>query len=434
MTPSEKQSLASVDATLQAYCEAHHDFSFDPAHPVVRLHEPSFGAEEIQAVVQCLLSTRVTMAEKVRRFEAEFSKDARASHGVMVNSGSSANLLAIATLANPATENGLKPGDEVIVPALSWSTTVWPLIQSGLIPVFVDMDPATLNLDPAEVARAIGPKTRAVMIVPVYGNPCDMQAILEICRRHDLVLIEDCCEALGTLYDGKPVGTFGRVGTFSFYYSHHITTMEGGMCVTHDFELAETMRIVRAHGWVREVENPQPYYDQNPTIDPRFLFVNVGYNLRPMELQGAMGSVQLPKLEGFVQKRCQSAAALRAGLEPYADLFAFQEETPKGRHAWFGFPMTLREKAPFSVSALRTFLKQSGIESRPVICGNVALQPGVQLYPHRVSGTLAHATNVMNRGLAIPSHHAMDAAACDYVAGRIRAFLETAEGRAGGPS
>lgn len=431
MTLSKEQLLAAVDSSIQAYCDAQHDFSFNPADPIVRLHEPSFSAEEIQASIRCMLSTRVTMGEKVRQFEGEFAQAARASQGVMVNSGSSANLLAIASLANPVTQQGLKPGDEVIVPALSWSTTVWPLIQSNLVPVFVDIDPVTLNLDPEEVERAIGPKTRAVMIVPVYGNPCAMDAITELCRRRDLILIEDCCEALGTLYDGKPVGTFGRVGTFSFYYSHHISTMEGGICVSNDFELGETMRILRAHGWVREVENPQPYYDQNPDIDPRFLFVNLGYNLRPMEMQGAMGSVQLPKLAGFVENRRQAAATLRAGLEPWADWFAFQEETPNGRHSWFGFPLTLKAKAPFSVQALRAFLSQARIESRPIICGNVALQPAVQLYPHRIAGTLSHSTHVMHRGLAIPSHHFMASTACGYVLDQMRTFLNQETYRSG---
>ena len=432
MRRTDEQLLGAMDDSIQGYCDTHHNFSFNPDDPVVRLHEPSFSAEEIQVVMRCMLSTRVTMADKVRQFEGEFATSSATSEGVMVNSGSSANLLAIAALANPAVENHLKAGDEVIVPALSWSTTVWPLIQSNLVPVFVDLDPLTLNIDPAEIERAIGPKTRAVMIVPVYGNPCDMDAITAICQRHNLILIEDNCEALGTMYDGKPVGTFGRVGTFSFYYSHHISTMEGGICVSNDLEYAETMRILRAHGWVREVKNPQPYYDQYPDIDPRFLFVNIGYNLRPMELQGAMGSVQLPKLTGFVESRRRSAAAIRAGLESYADLFTFQEETAKGRHSWFGFPMTVNENAPFTVNELRASLTQANIESRPIICGNVALQPAVQMYAHRVSGTLAHSTNVMKQGLAIPSHHAMDSVACDYLVGKIGAFIDERRQSTGG--
>src|SRR5471032_3321301 len=178
------------------------------------------------------------MGPKVKKFEEMFCTEFGWTEGVMNNSGSSANLLAVAALANPVTEDGLRPGDEVIVPARSWSATVWPVIQCGLKPVIVDIDPVTFNIDPNEIERAIGPKTRAIMLVHVYGNPCDMNAISGICDKHNLILIEDCCEALGAYYNGTPVGKFGAVGTFSFYFSHHMTTLEGGICVTESFELA----------------------------------------------------------------------------------------------------------------------------------------------------------------------------------------------------
>ena len=156
-----------------------------------------------------------------------------------------------------STRNRLQPGDEVIVPALCWSTTVWPLIQHGLVPVIVDIDPVTFNINPEEIERAIGPKTRGIMLVHVYGNPCDMNSIMEICSRRNLLLIEDCCEALGAYYNGTPVGKFGSIGSFSFYFSHHMSTLEGGVCVTESFELAEMIRMLRAHGWVRELREPQ---------------------------------------------------------------------------------------------------------------------------------------------------------------------------------
>ena len=259
---------ASVFKAVEAYCAADFGYAFDPKNPVVRLHEPTFSAGEINAALECLLSTYVTMGPKVKKFEETFVSTFGWTDGVMNNSGSSANLLAVAALANPATKDGLKPGDEVIVPALSWSTTVWPIIQCGLVPVIVDIDPATFNIDPNEIEKAIGPKTRAVMIVPVYGNPCAMDAIVDICKRRNLILIEDCCEALGAYYDGKAVGKFGRVGTFSFYFSHHLTTLEGGITVTDDFELAELMRILRAHGWVREVKDRDRWLKQYPDIRP----------------------------------------------------------------------------------------------------------------------------------------------------------------------
>ena len=283
--------IDEIHALVGEYCRRHHTWDFNPSAPMVRLHEPTFGADEINAALDCLLSTMVTMGMKNRSFEALFANTHGFAETVMVNSGSSANLLALAALANPATEGALRPGDEVIVPALSWSTTVWPIIQMGLVPVVVDIDPATLNIDPDAIERAIGPRTRGLMIVPVYGNPCAMDAIVDLCQRHNLVLIEDCCEALGASYKGVPLGRFGRVATFSFYLSHHITTLEGGICGTSDGDLAETMRILRAHGWIREVKEPERWTRLHPEIDERFLFVNLGYNLRPTELQGAMGAL-----------------------------------------------------------------------------------------------------------------------------------------------
>lgn len=415
--------LADVHAAVAAYCAAQHHFEFDEKNPVVRLHEPTFSADEINAALDCMLTTRVTMGDKVKKFERDFADHYGWKHGVVNNSGSSANLLAVAAIANPATENCLKPGDEVIVPALSWSTTVWPLIQCGLVPVVVDIDPKTFNIDPNEIEAAIGPKTRGVMIVPVYGNPCHMDAIVDICKRRNLTLIEDCCEALDAYYDGKPVGKFGRVATFSFYYSHHMTTLEGGICVTDDFELAETMRILRAHGWIREVEDKQRWLDKYPGFNERFLFVNVGYNLRATELQGAMGSVQLPKLGKYVDTRRENAAWFRRELAQAGDFFDFQNEQAKGRSSWFGFAVKVRPDAPFKISELTSALEAAHIETRPIIAGNIARQPALQMYEHRVHGDLKYSSEIMDYGFSFGNHQAIDAKARSYVAEQFRGFL-----------
>jgi CDP-6-deoxy-D-xylo-4-hexulose-3-dehydrase len=416
--------LDDVHAAIEAYCAAHHDFRFKPNDPIVRLHEPTFSGDEIKAAIDVLLSTRVTMGPKVKAFEREYAQAFGFKHALMNNSGSSANLLAVAALANPATPDPLRPGDEVIVPALSWSTTIWPLVQCGLKPVFVDIDPLTLNLDPNEVERAISPRTRAVMLVHVYGNPCDMSALADICKRHNLQLIEDCCEALGAYYDGMPVGGFGRVGTFSFYFSHHMTTLEGGMCVTADFEYAEVMRALRAHGWTRELEDRERYLSRYPEIDPRFLFVNVGYNLRPTELQGAFGSTQLPKLAGFVEQRRANTAAWRNSLDRWSEYFLFQTETRNGRSSCFGFPMTVKSGAPFEVREFMDFLNKAAIETRPIIAGNIAVQPAMKLLEHRVVGELRHSTQVMRGGVTFGNHQAIDATARDYVTGQVHAFMQ----------
>lgn len=397
---------------------------FDPARPVVKLHEATYDDEEIGEVLGCLLRTEVTMGPRVRKFEQEFSRRFGHGHAVMVNSGSSANLLAVAGLANDVTAGRLQPGDEVIVPALCWSTTVWPLLQHQLVPVVVDPDPATLNLDPAQIDRAVGPRTRAIMPVPIYGNPCDMDAIGERARKHGLMVIEDSCESLGATYKGRHVGSFGRVGTFSFYYSHHITTLEGGMVVTDDFELAETMRALRAHGWTREMAEPKKHQEANPGIHPKFLFVNTGYNLRSTEPQAAMGSVQLRKLDRFIQIRADNARYWLGELAPLADVFEFVRVTPNATSSWFGFPMRVKPGAPFGQRELMSHLEARGIETRPLNAGNIAVQPALRRHPHRVVGDLPHANDIMKNGFTFGNHQHVDAAARTYIAGVVRAFVE----------
>ena len=416
--------LETARQLIREWCNENYNFGFNPDNPAVRLHEPTFGGDEINAALDVMLSTYVTMGEKSRRFEQTFAKMHHFGHGVLVNSGSSANLLAIAALANKEYSNALKPGDEVIVPALSWSTTVWPLIQLGLVPVVVDIDPDTMNIDPNEIERAISPQTRGVMPVHVYGNPCDMQAITSICENHNLTLIEDCCEALGAEYDKQPVGSFGVVGTFSFYYSHHMTMLEGGICTSNDFELAELMRILRAHGWVRETQERRNYESNYPDIDPKFLFVNLGYNLRATELQGAFGNVQLPKLAALVEARRASAKKWLEELEPWADYLNVQQETPNSKSSWFGLPTTVNKDAPFSAADIREHLKLANIETRPIICGNIARQPAIKRYEHRVVGDMQHADHVMDNGFTFGNHHAIDDAAHDYVINALADFFD----------
>lgn len=402
---------------------------FDPAKPVVKLHEATYDAEEVFEFLQCLLGTEVTMGPKVKRFEQEFAKRFGHGHAVMVNSGSSANLLAIAGVANHYVKDALKPGDEVIVPALCWSTTVWPLIQHGLVPVIVDCDPKTLNLDLNEVQKAVGPKTRAVMPVPIYGNPCDMDGLMAIAKKHGLTVIEDSCESLGATYKGKHVGSFGRVGTFSFYYSHHITTLEGGMVVTDDFELAEQLRSLRAHGWVREMDQPKKYLETYADIDPKFLFVNIGYNLRATEPQGAMGSLQLKKLDRFIQVRADNAEHWIKVLAPLKDLFDFVSVTPGAKSSWFGFPMVIRPGAPFTVRELFAHMRSKDIEMRPLNAGNIAGQPAIKPYPHRVVGDLPKVNYIWKHGFTFGNHQHVDPRARDYITATLNAFVAEKRGK-----
>ncbi|OGT60460.1 MAG: hypothetical protein A3E85_04415 [Gammaproteobacteria bacterium RIFCSPHIGHO2_12_FULL_45_12] len=387
------------------------------------MHEPTVSGEEIFAAVETMLSTFTTMGKKVRAFEQQYADYAHTRYGVMSNSGSSANLLSIAALSNPFTPDHLKPGDEVLVPALSWSTTIWPLIQHQLIPVMVDCDIHDFNLDLNKLERAIGPKTRAIKLVHVYGNPCNMDAIMMLARKHNLFVIEDCCEAMGATYDNRPVGSFGHVGNFSFFFSHHISTMEGGISVTHDFNLTETMRILRAHGWSREADEHAKYVEMYPDIDPRFIFINQGYNLRPTEVNAAIGQLQLPKLDALIDNRRETAAFFLKRFAKYEEYFHFQQETPKGKHVWFGFPMIVKKNAPFQVKDITAYLQRHHIETRPIIAGNMARHPAFKLYRHRIAGDLSSADTIMQQGMAIACHHAVDHAARDYVANILDTFI-----------
>lgn len=355
----------------------------------IRLHEPTFGEEEIAAVVEVLRSTQVTQGKKVREFENEFCPGA---HVVACNSGSSANLLAISALV---ALGELRSGDEVMVPALCWSTTVFPIIQHNLIPVFVDCDIDTLNIDPEQAHKAFEPSTKAIMPVHVYGNPCDMGALQDLPIS---LLVGDCCEAMGAEYQGAGIDLYGDVTTFSTYFSHHITTLEGGLVVTYRKEIADLLRIQRSHGWLRDVDRKPP-----PGFDPGFAFVELGYNLRMTEVQAAIGIQQLPKLEEIVRKRRATHRALREGLS-HIPWLRFQKEQPGGRSSCFGFTILLADDAPADRKMVRMQLEQAGIETRPIICGNMARQPVMSKYQHRSYGNLPNATRVMERGFSIGCH------------------------------
>jgi CDP-6-deoxy-D-xylo-4-hexulose-3-dehydrase len=378
---------------------------------MIRLHEPTFDEEEVSAAVAVLRSKNVTQGEKVKEFERAFWPQ---RHAVACNSGSSANLLAISALK---AIGRLKDGDEVIVSALSWSTTVFPLIQHNLIPVIVDCDPDTLNMDMKQAMKAIGPKTKAIMPVHVYGNPCDIRALYEFSYGRGLFVIEDCCESMGAEYDGVLVGANADVSTFSFYFSHHITTLEGGMVVTNYADIADMLRIQRSHGWLRDSDREAP-----DGMDRKFCFVELGYNFRLTEVQAAIGLCQLPKLDEIIaHRRASHRAYVNAlGHIPY---LRFQKETENGKSSCFGFSIVL-DGAPFTVAELRKHLEIRGIETRPIICGNIAKQPVMKKYEHRVIGDLKNATDVMVNGFSIGVHQDVTLSDVDYVADAMNEFVK----------
>jgi CDP-6-deoxy-D-xylo-4-hexulose-3-dehydrase len=394
-----------------------------PEEPRLPLHVPSYGADEVNEAVDCLLTTRVTMGDKVRAFEELWAEYLGVREAVMVNSGSSANLVAAAALVNPAFPRPLAPGDEVIVPAVAWSTTYFPLVNVGLVPVLVDVDLDTFTLDPEAAAAAVGPRTRALMPVHLLGNACDMRALEALAARHELVMVEDTCEAHGARFEGRHVGTFGAMGTFSFYFSHHISTIEGGMLVTDDPTLADLARMLRAHGWTRDVKRKPTIVDA--PIDERFLFVNLGYNLRPMELQGAFGLHQVAKLEPFIKARRDNVDFWNTALRRHGRWLREcpGRDTNGSRSVWFGYPITVRPEAPFSRDELVRFLEDRRIETRPIMAGNFRDQPAIGLFPHRIAGNLERAEHVMRRSFFIGNHHAISERDRAYVVECVDEFM-----------
>ena len=371
---------------------------------ICRLHESTFTHEEIYSATKSLLSGKITMGKTVKAFEDAYAKKYGFKYAIMVNSGSSANLLAISALCSPHTTNRLKKGDEVIVPSLSWSTTVWPLVQNGLVPVVADINPKTLNIDVKNIKKLISNKTRAIMIVPVYGNPCNMTEIVKLAKSNNLTLIEDTCESMNAYYKNKPLGSFGRVATFSTYFSHHISTLEGGLCVTNDKKLYETMIIQRSHGWLRDIKDLSDWKKFVNFYDKRFVFVDTGYNLRATELQASIGLIQLKKLNKFVNKRIYNAKWLEKNLiNEIGHNVRFQKTQEKGKHSYFGFIIILKENCNLQVPKIRKKLTMNNIESRPIICGDICNQPAFKFIKHRSANNKV-AKYIMDRAFSIGIH------------------------------
>ena len=389
---------------------------FAPGVTRIPLNVPSYGRAEIDEAIDSLESGFVTCGKKVEAFEQLWADYVGVHYAVMVNSGSSANLLALSAL-------GLKPGDEVITPALTWATTVFPIAQVGAVPVLVDVDLETYNIDPEAVERAITPRTRAIMPVHLLGNPCDMDVLTSIAfkheSRHSLYLIEDACEAHGAEWDGQKVGSFGDIATFSFFFSHHISTIEGGMVMTNKSFRAELCRSLRAFGWAREVP-----HQEYPGIDPRFLFLHAGYNFRPTEIQGAFGIHQVPRLEGFIAQRRENAAYWNRQLALWSDYIQTQKERPGTRHAWFAYPVMVKPGAPFSRDELVQFLEARGLETRPIEAGNIAVQPAMAYINHRIDGSLTNAQYIHDNAFFFGNHQGIGPVEREAIVGYFTEFFE----------
>lgn len=365
----------------------------------------SWDEAEYNAMQDVIASGQFTMGLKVRECEEAFAAFNGTRYAVMCNSGSSANLLMIAALRfTQNTDLRLERGDEIIVPAVSWSTTYSPLEQYGLHLRFVDIDLATLNFDLAALEAAITTRTRAIFCVNLLGNPNDFEAIRALADRHNLVLIEDNCESMGAEFNGRKAGSFGVMGSHSSFFSHHISTMEGGLVTTDDEELYHLLLSLRAHGWTRQLplENRVVGRKHEDAFEESFRFVLPGYNLRPLEISGAIGVQQIAKLPHLIEARRKNGKLLQQHMSDHPQVIIQQEI---GSSSWFGFSLVLRPGSSMTRESLMQQLDQLGFEYRPIVSGNFARKEVVRYFNHSIFGELANADFVDANGLFIGNHH-----------------------------
>jgi CDP-6-deoxy-D-xylo-4-hexulose-3-dehydrase len=413
------------------------EFKHSPFIPGVNIVPPSgklIGEEEIQNMVSASLDGWLTSGRFNSMFEKQLAEFIGVKHAITVNSGSSANLVAFSALTSSRLkERAIKSGDEVISVAAGFPTTVNPIIQFGAIPVFVDIDLLTHNIDPNLIELAIGPKTKAIMLAHSLGNPFNLDVVTELCRKYNLWLIEDCCDALGTTYKGKMVGTFGDISTLSFYPAHHITMGEGGAVLTNNEELkliAESFR-----DWGRDCYCP-PGKDNTcgkrfcwklgklpQGYDHKYTYSHLGYNLKITDMQAACALAQLDKAPRFIQARKNNFKFLINRLQNCQEFIQLPVATEGSDPSWFGFPITLKEKSPVNRLDLITYLDQNHIGTRLLFAGNLTRQPYMLETKYRISGELINTDVIMNNTFWIGVQPALSMEALDFVAIKIQEFL-----------
>lgn len=368
------------------------------------LASSTWDQKELDAIQKVIDSNMFTMGKHVFEYEKQFADFFGSKHAIMVSSGSTANLLMIAALFYTKNEkHRLKRGDEVIVPAVSWSTTYYPLYQYGLKIKFVDIDKETLNIDLQQLEEAITEKTRVILTVNLLGNPNDFSKINEMIKDKEIILLEDNCESMGAELDSKQAGSFGLMGTFSSFFSHHIATMEGGCIITDDEELHHILLCLRAHGWTRNLPetNLVTGTKSSDPFEESFKFVLPGYNARPLEMSGAIGIEQLKKLPVFLKNRMNNGAYFSElfSQHPYLDI---QKET--GKSSWFGFSFVIKQGSGIERKDVVRKLMGAGVECRPIVSGNFAKNDVVEYFDYEIHNSLTNAEYIDQHGLFVGNH------------------------------
>jgi CDP-6-deoxy-D-xylo-4-hexulose-3-dehydrase len=411
---------------------------FIPGLTPVPVSGKVFDADEMQQLVDASLDFWLTTGRFAARFELEFARWMGVRHAILTNSGSSANLLALTTLtADELGKRALRPGDEVITAAAGFPTTVNPIIQNRLVPVFVDSQIPTYNADPYAIEAAVGPRTRAIMLAHTLGNPFDIDRIKAISERHGLWLIEDTCDAVGSLWHGRKVGTFGDLATVSFYPAHHMTMGEGGAILTGSPVLKKILESFRDWGrdcWCEPGEDNtcgKRFGWQLGTLptgyDHKYSYSRIGYNLKVTDMQAAVGVAQLRKLEDFVARRRENFAYLHAALEPLADALVLPEPTAGSDPSWFGFPITVRDGVGLSRHAIIAWLETHGVKTRLLFGGNLTRQPAYASVPFRVVGDLKNADLIMQSTFWVGIFPGLDRPMLDFIADQMREATRSAE-------
>jgi CDP-6-deoxy-D-xylo-4-hexulose-3-dehydrase len=435
MTEAEEVK-AEIFRLVERYAAlAHAPRGFVPGQSAVPVNGKVFGATEIVNLVDSALEFWLTTGRFNDAFEARLAAVLDSRYVLTVNSGSSANLVAVTALTSHMLgPRALRPGDEVITCATGFPTTVNPVLQNGLVPVFVDVGLPDYNIRADLIEAAIGPRTRAIVLAHTLGNPFDLATVMNVARRHDLLVVEDCCDALGSTYDGAKVGSFGDIGTLSFYPAHHITTGEGGAVFTKSSIFKRIMESVR--DWGRDCWCP-PGHDNTckqrfgwqlgglpAGYDHKFTYSHLGYNLKMTDMQAAVGVAQLDRLDGFIAARKDNFAYLHKGLTRWAEFLILPEATAKSDPSWFGFPITVRPGAPFLRDALVQHLNEAKIATRYLFGGNLVHQPYMAGRAFRVFGETPNADLVMTATFWIGVYPALQMAALDYVLEVFEGFFK----------
>jgi CDP-6-deoxy-D-xylo-4-hexulose-3-dehydrase len=407
---------------------------FVPGESPVPVSGKVIGARELQLMVEASLDGWLTTGRFNAAFEEKLAKFLGVKHCITVNSGSSANLVAFSALTSPRLgERAIKPGDEVIGVAAGFPTTVNPILQFGAVPVFVDVDLATHNIDASKIEAAIGPKTKAIMLAHSLGNPFNLDVVTALCREHGLWLVEDCCDALGATYDGRLVGTFGDIGTLSFYPAHHITMGEGGAVFTNNAELkliAESFR-----DWGRDCYCPPgkdntcnkrfcwKLGDLPQGYDHKYIYSHLGYNLKISDMQAACALAQMERLDEFIAARRANFKYLKERLQSCEQFLHLPEATPKSDPSWFGFPLILKESAGVKRVDLLSYLDQHKIGTRLLFAGNLTRQPYMAGRNYRVSGELTNTDVVMNQTFWLGTFPGLTTQHLDYIVQKLEEFF-----------